>query len=33
MEKFSKYNFDAVLEEGDFWFIKNDSKENQEKYF
>ena len=33
VEKFPTYNFDAVLESGDFWFIKNESEENQQKYF
>ena len=33
MERFPSYNFNAVVEEGDFWFIKNDSQENQQIYF
>ena len=33
MERFPDYNFDAVLEQGEFWHIKNESKENQKQYF
>ena len=25
-KRFSKYNFDNVVKEGDFWFIKNDNE-------
>ncbi len=26
-------NFDNVRKQGDLWFLKNDSEENQKKYF
>lgn len=33
IEKFPNYDFDAVLQEGEFWFIKNESESNQQKYY
>jgi hypothetical protein len=32
-KRFPKYNFDRLVEEGDYWFIKNDNEENQKLYF
>ena len=31
--EFGEFNFEKVEAEGKFWFIKNDSYENQQKYF
>lgn len=32
MQRFPKYNFDSIREQGDLWFLNNESQENQLKY-